>query len=42
VALGPYAARAEYLLGSGDIVAISVVGLRDMQPTIPIDLDGFR
>jgi polysaccharide export outer membrane protein len=36
----PQTANAEYLLSVGDVVAISVVGLRDMQQTIPIDVDG--
>ena len=33
-------ANAEYILSSGDVVAISVVGLREMQQTITIDIDG--
>ena len=33
-------ANAKYLLSSGDVVAISVVGLREMQQTITIDVDG--
>jgi polysaccharide biosynthesis/export protein len=34
------AASAEYLLSPGDVLEISVVGLRDMQQTIAIDVDG--
>ncbi len=36
----PQGANAKYLLSSGDVVAISVVGLREMQQTITIDVDG--
>lgn len=36
----PRGASAEYLLSVGDVVAISVVGLREMQQTITIDVDG--
>ncbi len=42
LALGccPQSANAEYLLSAGDKVEISVVGLKDMQQAITIDVDG--
>jgi polysaccharide export outer membrane protein len=36
----PLPTRAEYLLASGDILEISIVGLREMHQSIPINVDG--